>query len=108
MTEDIDARLITLFAEFDFPGDPKFVGRVITLAAYDLKVRHARHAAFGRIAREGLALSAVLVCFFLLTLQAPGQPAGAGDALPWNSPATFGVTLLALWALIASQNRVAA
>lgn len=108
MIEDVDVRLSALFVEFDSPPDPDFAARVVALAAYDLKVSRARRAAVTQVGREALALVAVLVCFCLLTLQAPGQPVGPGDALPLGSPAMIGVALLALWALVASQNRAAA
>ena len=108
MIEDVDLRLSALFEEFDSPPDPDFAARVIALAAYDSKVRQARRAAMILVGREALALVAVLVCFCLLTLQAPGQPVGSGDALPLGSPAMFGVALLALWALVAGQSRATA
>jgi len=108
MIEDVDVRLSALFEEFDSPRDPGFAARVIALAAYDAKVRRARRAAVTLVVREALALVAVLVCFCLLTLQPPGQPVGPGDILPLSSPAMIGVALLALWALVASQNRAAA
>lgn len=107
MIEDVDVRLSALFEEFDSPPDPIFAARVIALAAYDSKVRRARRAAMTLVVREALALVAVLVCFCLLTLRA-GEPVGPGDALPLSSPAMIGVALLALWALVASQNRAAA
>jgi hypothetical protein len=108
MIEDVDVRLSALFEELDSSPDPGFAARVIALAAYESRVRRARRAAVILIGREALALLAVLVCFCLLTLQAPGQPVGSGDALPLGSPAMIGVALLALWALVASQNRAAA
>jgi hypothetical protein len=108
MMEDVDVRLAALFVEFDPSPDPHFAARVVALAAYDTKVRNARRAAIALVGREALALLAAIVCFCLLTVQAPGQPVGSGEALPLGSPAMFGVTLLALWALVASQNRAAA
>jgi hypothetical protein len=108
MIEDVDVRLSALFEEFDSPADPAFAARVIALAAYDSEVRRARRAAIIQVGREALALVAVLVCFCLLTLQAPGQSVGSGDALPLGSPAMIGVALLALWGLVASQNRATA
>lgn len=108
MTDDLDIRLASMFAAPDPAPDPRFAERVIALAAYDLKVRRARRAAATQVGREALALVAVLICFCLLTLQAPGQPAGSGDAVPLGSPAMIGLALLALWGLVASQNRAAA
>ena len=108
MIDDVDVRLSALFEELPSPPDPDFAARVIALAAYDSKVRRARRAAVTSVGHEALALVAVLVCFWLLAVKAPGQPAGAGDALPWGSPAMIGVALLALWALVASQSRAAA
>lgn len=108
MIEDVDRRLSALFEEFDSPPDPVFAARVVALAAYDSKVRRARRAAVALVLREALALVALLVCFGLLALQPPGQPVGPGDALPLGSPAMIGVALLALWALVGTQNRAAA
>ena len=108
MIEDVDVRLSALFEEPNSQPDPDFAARVVALAAYDTKVRDARRAAIALVGREALALLAAIICFCLLTLQAPGQPVGSGDALPLGSPAMLGVTLLALWALVVSQSRASA
>ena len=108
MIEDLDVRLSALFKEVESPPDPDFAARVIALAAYEAKVRRARRAAVTLVGREAVALLAVLVCFYLLPLQSPGESVGSGDALLLGSPATIGVALLALWALVSTQNRAAA
>jgi len=108
MIDDIDLRISALFAAPDPAPDPGFAERVIALAAYDLKVRRARRAAVAQVGREALGLVAVLICFGLLTLKAAGQPAGPGDVVPLGSPAMLGLALLALWGLVAGQNRAVA
>jgi hypothetical protein len=108
MIDDVDVRLAGLFVEADPPPDPRFAERVIALAAYDLEVRRARRAAVSQIGREALALAAVLICFCLLTLQGPEPQAGSGEVVSFGSPAMIGVALLALWGLVASQDRAVA
>lgn len=99
---DIDARLAALLADRTAaPADQLFADRVLALAAHDLRVRLARRRAFAQVAREGLALAALLAAFVMLARTGPA--AGFGDAVPATSPALLGVGILLLWGLVASR-----
>jgi hypothetical protein len=101
MTEqDLDARLAGLFADTPVVSNPAFTERVLALAAYDQAQRRARTRALRRIARETVALTAVLATFAILARAAPGA-VELGDTLPLTSPAMLGVAMLGLWALVA-------
>ena len=106
--EEIDARLAALLAEPAPAPDPVFADRIVALARFDLASRRARRRSFARIGREAAALAAVLVTFALLARAPAGAAAGIGDAVPLASPAMLGVTLLALWALVANRQPAAA
>ena len=102
--QDLDRRLAALLAEPVPAPDAAFAERVVALAAHDLAVRRFRRRALGQVAREALALAAVLASFVLLARAAPGMPAiGPGDAVPLGSPAMIGMGLLALWGLAAAR-----
>lgn len=98
--QDVDARLAALFAEAPPAPDPAFCDRVVLLAACEQAERRARRRTLRRVAREGVALAAVLAAFALLARAGP-RAADLGDAVPLASPAMLGLAMLALWALVA-------
>ena len=106
--EEIHVRLAALLTEPAPAPDPAFADRIVALARFDLACHRARRRGFARIGREAVALTAVLATFALLAWMPSGAAAGIGDALPLASPAMLGVTLLALWALVANRQPASA
>ena len=96
---DIDVRLMALLAQPAPASDPRFADRVVALARHDLAARRARRRAIGQVAIEALALGAVAAAFAFLAGTAP-QAAGLGDSLGLANPATLGLAMLAMWAIV--------
>jgi hypothetical protein len=96
---DLDARLAILLADEPPIPDDGFAARIVALAAFDQAERKARTRAFRRIGTEAIALVAVLATFVVLARAAPSA-IELGDSIPLASPAMFGITMLALWALV--------
>ena len=96
---EVDARLKALFAERPAAPDPAFSDRVIALAAYEQAERRMRRRAADGVARETLALIAVLTTFALLA-RAGSVAANFGDTIPLTSPAMLGLVTIGLWAMV--------
>ncbi|HVF37901.1 MAG TPA: hypothetical protein VNA29_08185 [Sphingomicrobium sp.] len=104
MTDDLDRRLGSLFAEPPPPPDPAFADRIVALAAHDQAMRRAHRRALIRIGKEALGLGTIVSTFVLLARYAPdGSAAGMGDSLALGSPAMLGFALLAIWGLAGTR-----
>lgn len=102
-SSDIDIRLAGLLRDHtDAPTDQAFVDRIIALAGHDLRVRRMRRRAIAQVAREAVALAAVLGAFVLLA-RIGSNAADFGDMIPLASPAMMGLIMLLVWGLVSGR-----
>ena len=108
MTDDLDRRLAALFDEAVPPPDAAFAERIVALAAHDQAVRASRRRAFARVAKEALALAAVVASFAFLARHAPdASAAGLGDSIALSSQAMLGLFALLLGGAAAARPGIA-
>jgi hypothetical protein len=94
---ELDLCLCELLREPEPAADEAFVQRVVAAARLDEQLRRSRRRALRRALIECGAAIAVAATFYLLSQEQPPLPDGM---LSLQGPATAGLMMLALWAIV--------
>jgi hypothetical protein len=94
---ELDRRLGHLLRQPEQTADQVFIDQVVALARLDRDIRRARRRSFRKALIECSGGVAVALTFFLLSQAQVAPPDGM---LTLQGPATAGLAMLALWALV--------